>query len=137
MQIMLTVMLIWILLLVFKLYYFWQMKIDFYIDDIILVIIIPFLFGYIIMSSARINSFFTTQIRQYMKLQSQVFEILCYSSDYLGRAGINSENPFLQLAIKQLRLKTKVVRSVRKIKHVFKIKRYDTNKQLVPFNSNS
>jgi hypothetical protein len=58
----------------------------------------------------------------YLKLKSQVYEIFGYARDYLGTKGIDSENTFLQLAIKQLRLNTKIKGIQRKLRRIFRFK---------------
>ena len=54
-----------------------------------------------------------------MKLKSQVHELKDFAEDYLGSKCVNSEDPFLVYAIKQLRIKGKIIKIKRKLRKIF------------------
>ena len=74
---------------------------------------------YILFLSAKINKFFKKQKYVYMRLKSQVHELYDFAEDYLGPKQVSSEDPFLVHAIKQLRLKAKIIRIKRKLREIF------------------
>ncbi len=76
---------------------------------------------YIIFLSALINSQFKKGKFRYSKLRSQIYEIYGFAKEYLVNQ-VNSENPFLNLVSKQLRLYAKIIHVIRKVRKIFRFK---------------
>ncbi len=123
MSIMLPMMFLWIIWIICRIISYTNQSKPIIFEDYYPLFPLLVLFVFIVYLSAQINRYLTTQLAQFFKINQQVFEIYSYAKDYLGKNRINSENPFLQLAIKQLRLKIKNIVIVRKIRSIFRFKK--------------